>query len=537
VLLNIATLLAGLGLFFYGLHHLGEHLKQLAGPRVRRALTRATATRPTALGVGAGLMIITQSAPGSVFILVSLISAGLISVAAALPAIIGVNLGGSMLIFVATIDVEALVLLLLGLAGIGLRLKVLKNQQLLLNAVFAAGLLLLGIILIKTGAEPVATSDIADRAIGATHGSMLMGLIAGIVLTALTQSSIAIIVLAVAMASAGVLPLPQAMMIVYGSNVGSSLLTYLLSSHLVGRMRQVSMFQVAYNLVGGGILVPLLFVEVAFDIPLVAALMQAIAGEPGMQIAVTNAAVNIVPAVVLYPLTGLTAAAFHRIWPPTKQEDEGRLAYLHDQALSDPDSAVTLAALEQRRLVGQLRELLELARHSGSDTATPEAVAERSGVAQQITDGVGEYLDELIRRELSEETLERLSQVLQNQRTLAAMTSTVTELSNVVTGLERTGGLAGLASNIVEAIDSAAISMDDLMAGAADAFDRQLWDEITSGRSDTMRRIREDFLTRENDVSLAERRSLLTLTNLCERFFWLAGQLRLDEPAQQARVS
>jgi phosphate:Na+ symporter len=531
VLINLATLMAGLGLFFYGLHQLGEHLKQLAGPRFRKAITKATATRLSALGVGAGLMAVTQSAPGSVFILVSLISAGLITVAAALPAIIGVNLGATLLAFVATVDVEALVLLVLGLAGIGLRLRALQTRRTLLNAVFTAGLLLLGIIMLKSGAEPLAASDMAKWAISATNGSLLLGLFAGMILSALTQSSVAIVVLTIAMTGAGLFPLPQGMMIVYGANIGSSVLTYVLSSHLRGRMRQVSMFQVAYNLVGGAVMVPLLFVEVGLDLPLLASLLPAIVGDVGMQIALTNAVFNIVPALLLLPLTATSAALMNRVWPPTRLEDESKLAYLHDHALNDADSAVTLAGREQQRLVGQMRHLLDLARHG--DT-TPETVRERAEASQQLVRGIGEYLDALVGRELSEETLERLSQVLQNQRTLNAATSTVAELAATTTSLERDGPLALLASNMVEAIDSAAIAMDDMLTGQADDLDRQIWGRITAGRSDVMRRIREDYLTREGDMTLEDRSSLLTLTNLCERFFWLAGQLRLDDPVSQA---
>ncbi|WP_119165334.1 hypothetical protein [Algihabitans albus] len=94
------------------------------------------------------MMMVTQSGPGTVFTLVSLISAGLITVKAALPVIIGLNLDASALIFVATIEVKALVLLLLG------------------------------IVLIEEGAEPLAARDMTRQAPAATGGSLLLGLLA-----------------------------------------------------------------------------------------------------------------------------------------------------------------------------------------------------------------------------------------------------------------------------------------------------------------------------------------------------------------------
>jgi phosphate:Na+ symporter len=527
--ISMATLLAGLGLFFYGLNGLGDHLKELAGPSVRRAVSRLTATKPKAFLVGAAMMLLTQSGTGTVFILVSLISAGLITVAAALPAIIGLNLGGSALIFVATIEVEALVLLAIGLAGIGLNLRRLESYRTILAAVFSACLLLLGIVLIKEGAQPIAASDLARDAITATGGSLLFGLIVGIVLSALTQSSIAVIVVTVAIASAGVFALPQAAMIVFGANIGSSVLTYLLSARLAGRMRQISMFQVAYNLVGGVIIVPLLFVETALDTPILMALLRALGDNTGMQLAIGNAVFNIVPALVLYPLTGPVARLFNRIWPPTLQEDEGKLVFLHDNALVEPDSAVALVACEQRRLVEQLRRLLDLARRHLAGQTSEVALDEQAGVPTRILEGVAEYLDELMKLKLSGATLEYASVVLQNQRTLAALNETVRDLSATVARIAPEGRMSDLAGNVIEAVDAALMVLDDMLAGTADDFDRALWEEITAGRSETMRRIRERYLEQEAELPHEERHRLLSLTNLCERYFWLAGQMRIDE--------
>lgn len=528
MLISLATLLAGLGLFFYGLDNLGAHLKVLAGPAVRRAVSRLTATKPMSFLVGAMMMMLTQSGPGTVFILVSLISAGLITVKAAMPAIIGLNLGGSALIFVATIEVEALVLLLLGIAGICLKLRKLEAYFTLLNAAFAGCLLLLGIVLIKEGAAPLAESDMTREAIAATGGSLLLGLVTGVVLSALTQSSIAIIVITVAIASAGIFPLPQAVMIVFGANIGSSVLTFLLSTHLAGRMRQVSMFQVAYNLVGGAILVPLLFIETALDQPMVIWLLESVSQDTGVQLAVGNAVFNLAAGLLLYPLTAAVADRFERIWPPTLQEDEGKLVFLHDQALVEPNSAMTLVACEQQRLTGQLRQLLDLSRTELEGQKPAVAIAEQTAVPTRIAEGIEEYLDELVKARLSDETLEQASLVMQNQRTLKALCETVAALAETAAESASMPQLAGLARNMVEAVDTAVITMDDMLSGNAGDFDRTLWAEMTSGRSGTMRQIRERYLAEERELPHDERRHLLTLTNLCERYFWLAGQLRVD---------
>ena len=61
-------------------------------------------------------------------------------------------------------------------------------------------------------------------------------------LTAIVQSSSAVSVLGISMATIGVIPVDQAIMIIYGSLIGSSVILYLLSASLTARSRQVSMY-------------------------------------------------------------------------------------------------------------------------------------------------------------------------------------------------------------------------------------------------------------------------------------------------------
>ena len=77
-----------------------------------------------------------------------------------------------------------------------------------------------------------------------------------------SNPSVAVMVLAVGMASVGVLTDDQAIMSIYGSYLGTNATLLILSVRLSGVSRRIAMVQVFYNLLQIAIFVPLLYVEI-----------------------------------------------------------------------------------------------------------------------------------------------------------------------------------------------------------------------------------------------------------------------------------
>ena len=103
----LASLFAGLGMFFIGVKMIGTHLKQLAGPRMRRLVEASVRSRVrgSMLGTLAGVM--TQSSNAVTFILASMISAGLLDVRRAVPVVVWSSVGTSSLVLVATVQISS----------------------------------------------------------------------------------------------------------------------------------------------------------------------------------------------------------------------------------------------------------------------------------------------------------------------------------------------------------------------------------------------------------------------------------------------
>ena len=254
----LASFLAGLGLFFVGLDLLTQHLRMLSGRRLREKLS--TWTKNPFLGVlwGGIFITITQSTLAVTFILISMLRSGMISVAQSLPIIIGINVLAPITALVLALDIKLGVLFLLGIAGIAYRSERLPKLRTVAGALVGGAMLFLGLATIQEGVAPLAQTPWFEEMLTSSKGFFLVAFVVGIVLAMVVQSTLAVVLLTMSFHQAGLIPLADAIMIVYGANVGSSALTLVLSTTLTGQSKQLAIYQTAYNFFGAIILVPLL---------------------------------------------------------------------------------------------------------------------------------------------------------------------------------------------------------------------------------------------------------------------------------------
>ena len=114
----LANVVAGLGLFFVGVWILSDNLKNLAGRSFRQSVVQWTKKTTTGFALGSVLGAVAQSMAVTIFILVSLLTAGLITVRTAMPVLVGANLGTSILVFLTTLNVKLVMLYIIGISGI-----------------------------------------------------------------------------------------------------------------------------------------------------------------------------------------------------------------------------------------------------------------------------------------------------------------------------------------------------------------------------------------------------------------------------------
>lgn len=526
----IGWLLAGLGLFFGGLQLLTANLQRLSNRRLRTLVARYTRTPLMGVLWGGAFVATTQSGAATMFIIVSMMRSGMMSMRQAMPMIIGLNIVGALIVLILVIDIEMAVLFVLGIAGLLYKTDSRNTSGLVVGALFGVAMLFLGLDLMQNSVGPLAREPWFTDLLAWTRGSFLLGFLIGCVLSFVVQSSIAVMAVVLAFQSSGIFGLGESVMIVYGANVGSSVLTLVLSVKLRGQAKQIAMYQTFYNFAGALLLVPALYAEVWFGIPLMLALIQAIAPETDGQLAAAFILFNLIPGAILLPLLAPATTLLQKLWPDTEVEVASRPKYLHEHAADDPDTGMDLVALEQARLVQYLSGMFDGLRE-GRPPDTFDAVREAFGI---LANTVREAIDDLgSGRQMRAQSYERLNALLNFQHSLDAAAQTMSGIAREGRALAVSGVGRRFSTVVVEGLDTIVLTLCDVLR-EHDADDRALLAAMTSDDGNGMKNVRSAYLAEEPSLAPEERLRLLAVANHAERLIWLLGDMGKSEPATAA---
>src|SRR5262249_62436015 len=109
-----------------------------------------------------------------------------------------------------------------------------------------------------------------------------IGFAVGFLLAMLVQSNTAAALIVIALAGAGALDLPQATMIIYGTNLGTIVIRIVLAMGLQGSAMQLVRFEDFFCLVSGALMIVLFYLESWFHVPLVETWARAVSPELSM---------------------------------------------------------------------------------------------------------------------------------------------------------------------------------------------------------------------------------------------------------------
>ena len=259
-----------------------------------------------------------------------------------------------------------------------------------LAASFLGGalIIILGLVLLKDAAAPLAAQPWFRELLEGTGDSLALAFLAAALLTFIVQSSSAVTVFGISLAAVSVLSVDQTIMNMYGSLIGSGAILYVLSTGLVGRSRQVAMYLVGYNVLICAVLVPLLYFEIHSGVPLV----KASALSLGLGLDQQLTAVYVFLCLFLLPVMlaglGWSASVLERLWPSSPADALARPQYIHDHASVDVETSVVLVDLEQRRAIRDLSEYFGAVRRG-------ERIEPLRAATRKLLSDVTEFLDDL----------------------------------------------------------------------------------------------------------------------------------------------
>lgn len=228
---NIFAFAGGLGMFLYGMQIMADGMQKTAGGRLQKILGLITNNRVVAIGVGALITAIIQSSSATTVMVVGFVSGGILTLSQAVGVIMGANIGTTITAWLVSINEIGAAFDLMkpefyapAIVGIGALILIFSSSEkkkTVAEIILGLGLLFLGLKYMSGSISAYRDSRIFFDIFAALGQSPLLGILAGLVVTALLQSSSASVGILQTLAMSGIVNFSSAIFITLGQNIGT----------------------------------------------------------------------------------------------------------------------------------------------------------------------------------------------------------------------------------------------------------------------------------------------------------------------------
>ncbi|MBO5341586.1 MAG: Na/Pi cotransporter family protein [Lachnospiraceae bacterium] len=422
---DILTLIGGLAMFLFGMQVLGDGLTKASGGRMESILEKLTSNPFKGVFLGMLVTAVIQSSSATTVMVVGFVNAGIMKLSQAVGVIMGANIGTT---------VTSWILSLVGLEGSNFVLQMLKPQH------FSPILAIIGIFMLMT-AKKDKYKDMGNILVGFAvlmfgmntmsdtvkpladvpefQEFLLMfenpffGVFAGMLLTAIIQSSSASVGILQALCSTGAVSFAVAIPIIMGQNIGTCITALLSSIGTTKNARRAALVHLYFNLIGTLCFLILFYV-------LHAIINFGFMGLPAneMGIAIVHTCFNVFATALLLPfakmLEKLACLTIKDNDEAPATEEEKTFAILDERFLEAPGLAVEQCRNAAADMAAKAKEALMLAQSlfDEYDENILKEVMTKEDLLDRYEDELGSYLVKLSSRNLSEKDSHMLSILL-----------------------------------------------------------------------------------------------------------------------------
>ena len=435
--IRVLELLGALGVFLLGMKLMSEALQNVAGDRMKGLLNRMTGNRVSGVLTGLSVTSVIQSSSATTVMVVSFVTAGLLTLTQAIGVIMGANIGTTMTgwivaVFGFKVKIAAFALPAI---GIGFLMSFLKSEQRRLwgEALVGFGLLFLGLALLK---DAVPTIDDPEQMAwvrsvsGYGFGSVLIFLGVGTALTIVLQSSSATMTLTLTLAALGWISYEMAVGMVLGENIGTTATANLAAIGASTDAKRAARAHTLFNLFGVVWALALMHVYLLPVVDLVApgdphAALGAggdanAAGAVSMHLAAVHTLFNLTNTLVLLPFVQVIVRIVVR-WVPAAPDMPvvRRAQHLSIAYIETPELLLVQAGKELRRMIDEarvmFRDAMEIITHPEKDLGgLVEQTLEREAVCDDLEREITDHLTMTAQASTTTETSRRIAALIQN---------------------------------------------------------------------------------------------------------------------------
>ncbi|MBQ8164079.1 MAG: Na/Pi cotransporter family protein [Clostridia bacterium] len=417
---DILTLVGGLCLFLFGMNVMGEGLEKSAGNQLKSILSKFTSNPIKGFILGAGVTAVIQSSSATTVMLVGFVNSGILSLAGAIPIIMGANVGTT---------ITAWLLSLTGVEGSGW-LEIFKPSTFtpilaLLGVVLYVfmknpkrkdiGLILLGFATLIYGMDIMSGSvaglkDVPEFAeLFVKFQNPLLGVLVGTLVTAIIQSSSASVGILQALSSTGKVSFGAAIPIIMGQNIGTCVTALISSVGANKNAKRVAVVHLSFNIIGTAIMLSLFYgANAIFDFTFINDNIDE------KWIAIIHSLFNVGCTAILLPFCkALQKLAFLIV--PEKSANDEKYTLFDNRLLSTPSIAIERArtvAIDMAHLSSTSLHRSFALIENGYDKKTIDKIFKEEGEVDTYEDEIGSYLVKITSQDLTQNDSHEVTKLL-----------------------------------------------------------------------------------------------------------------------------
>lgn len=424
---DLLSMIGGLALFLYGMNIMGDALAKMSGGKLERVLEKLTSKRIMAVLLGAGVTAVIQSSSATTVMVVGFVNSGIMKLKQAVGIIMGANIGTT---------ATSWLLSLTGISGGNIFLELLKPSSftpilavigivLLMfcksDKKHGIGTIFLGFAVLMFGMEAMsdAVAPLADvpefTNILTMFTNPILGMLAGLILTAIIQSSSASVGILQALCVTGAITYSNAIPIIMGQNIGTCITAAISAIGASKDAKRAAAVHFYFNVLGTAIFMILFYTLNAI---LNFGFVDDVAGPAG--IATVHTVFNILATLVLLPISNVleflaTKTIRDNKDDDVKEEEKDEVIQLLDPLFLEKPS---FAVMQTRKVANSMAQIardsvLEAVSLIGNfDESKAAHIVETEDLIDKYEDALGTYLLRLSTKDLSAEDSHIVSTLL-----------------------------------------------------------------------------------------------------------------------------
>ncbi len=441
-------ILGSLGLLIFGMKMMSEALQKMAGAQLRHILGRMTTNRWTGMLTGMGITAAVQSSSATTVMTVSFVNAGLLTLAQAISVIMGANIGTTLTAWIISLGYNVdLTSVVYPAFFLGILLIYRQRHRFFGDFLFGIAFMFLSLVMLSTAGKELDLSHNQDvinffaSFDTQSYLTILIFLAIGTVITCIVQSSAAVMAITILLCSTDVLPIYLGIALVMGENIGTTATANLAALGANRQARRAALAHLIFNMIG------VIWVMILFY-PFVDMVLHLANGASlPVVLATFHSCFNVTNTLLLIGFIPQIEKICCRIIADKEEEkqEEFKLQYIENSLIKTPEIAVLQAQKETGNFGMRVQQMFGMVAQL---TQTEDAkqfekgfnqIASEEDYTDKMELAIAHFLEDVSNAHLSDETKEKIRQMLRELDELESIGDACYNLGRVLERQHQSG--------------------------------------------------------------------------------------------------